>query len=119
MCLGRIKHRMLNFYGMAFGGSMYLASFIDSTQKDSVTCSNTTASNALLLNVIIALHLKKSGPGKFMLPGVIKVSVKNVAAKKARKGLHPLTRKQITFKTKPTSRGVKATVLKLIKTMVI
>ena len=54
-----------------------------------------------------------------MLPGVIKVSVKNVAAKKARKGLHPLTRKQSTFKTKPTSRGVKATVLKLIKTMVI
>ena len=46
--LGIRKHRMLNFYGMAFGGSVYLASFIDSIQKDSVTCSNTTASNASL-----------------------------------------------------------------------
>ena len=54
-----------------------------------------------------------------MLPGVIKVSVKNVAAKKARKGLHPLTREQVTFKAKPAARRVKATALKLLKTMVI
>jgi len=71
------------------------------------------------LNVIIGQHLKKDGPGKFMLFALVKISVKDVAAKKARKGLHPLTREQITFKAKPSSRRVKATALKLLKTMVI
>lgn len=71
------------------------------------------------LNIIIGQHLKKGGPGKFMLFALVKISVKDVAAKKARKGLHPLTREQITFKAKPSSRRVKATALKLLKTMVI
>ena len=71
------------------------------------------------LNVIIGGHLKKGGAGKFVLPGMVKISVKDVAAKKARKGLHPLTREQINFKAKPASRRVKATALKLLKTMVI
>ncbi len=71
------------------------------------------------LNVIIGGHLKKGGPGKFMLFALVKISVKDVAAKKARKGLHPLTKEQIIFKAKPAARSVKATALKLLKTMVI
>ena len=71
------------------------------------------------LNVIIGQHLKKGGPGKFMLFALVKISVKDVAAKKARKGLHPLTKEQIIFKAKPAARSVKATALKLLKTMVI
>jgi len=71
------------------------------------------------LNVIIGQHLKKDGPGKFMLFALVKISVKDVAAKKARKGLHPLTKEQIIFKAKPAARSVKATALKLLKTMVI
>ena len=71
------------------------------------------------LNIIIGQHLKKGGPGKFMLFALVKISVKDVAAKKAKAGIHPLTREQITFKAKPAARRVKATALKLLKTMVI
>ena len=61
----------------------------------------------------------KGGPGKFMIPGIVKISVKDVEAKKARTGLHPLTKEQIIFKAKPAARRVKATALKFLKTMVI
>lgn len=71
------------------------------------------------LNIIIEAHLKKSGPGKFVLPGMLKMGVKEVAAKKARKGINPLTGQMTTFKAKPASRKVKITSLKALKEMVL
>jgi len=69
------------------------------------------------LSSIVAAHLKKGGPGKFMLPGLLKLVVKQVPAKKARKGINPFTGEQTTFKAKPASRKVKVTALKNLKEM--
>lgn len=71
------------------------------------------------LNVIVEGHLKRGGPGKFTLPGVLKMTVKNVPAKKARKGTNPFTGEPTIFKAKPASRKVRVLPLKALKEMVI
>lgn len=69
-----------------------------------------------LVNVVEA-HVKPGGPGKFTLPGVLKMTVKNVPARKARKGINPFTGEPTIFKAKPASRKVKVTPLKALKEM--
>lgn len=64
---------------------------------------------------IIKLHLQKDGPEKFTLPGMLKMAVKNVPAKKARKGVNPFTGEPTMFKAKPASRKVKVAALKALK----
>lgn len=70
------------------------------------------------LTVVVEGHIKRGGPGKFTLPGVLKMTVKNVPAKKARKGINPFTGEPTTFKAKPASRKVRVTPLKALKEMV-
>lgn len=70
------------------------------------------------LTVVVEGHLKKGGPGKFTLPGMLKMTVKNAPAKKARKGINPFTGEPTIFKAKPASRKVKVTALKALKEMV-
>jgi len=71
------------------------------------------------LTTVVEAHLKRGGPGKFTLPGMLKMTVKNVPAKKARKGINPFTGEQTTFKAKPASRKVKVTALKALKDMAV
>jgi nucleoid DNA-binding protein len=70
------------------------------------------------LTTVVEGHLKKGGPGKFTLPGMLKMTVKNAPARKARKGINPFTGEPTTFKAKPASRKVKVTALKALKEMV-
>ncbi len=70
------------------------------------------------LTTIVEGHLKKGGPGKFTMPGMLKMTVKNAPAKKARKGINPFTGEPTIFKAKPASRKVKVTALKALKEMV-
>jgi len=69
------------------------------------------------LAIIIERHIKKRAPGKFILPGLIKVQVKKKPATKARKGINPFTGEPTTFKAKPARRVVKVTALKKLKEM--
>jgi len=69
------------------------------------------------LATIIERHIKNRGPGKFILPGLIKVQVKKKPATKARKGVNPFTGEPTTFKAKPARRAVKVTALKKLKEM--
>jgi nucleoid DNA-binding protein len=69
------------------------------------------------LAIIIERHIKKRAPGKFILPGLIKVQVKQKPATKARKGINPFTGEETTFKAKPARRVVKVTPLKKLKEM--
>ena len=71
------------------------------------------------LTVIVEGHLKRTGPGKFTFPGMLKMTVKNVPAKKARKGINPFTGEPTTFKAKPASRKVRVTALKALKEMAV
>lgn len=67
---------------------------------------------------IVKLHLQKDGPLKFTLPGLLKMNVKNVPAKKAQKGINPFTKEPTVFKAKPASRKVKVAALKALKDLV-
>lgn len=71
------------------------------------------------LTTIVEGHLKRNGPGKFTLPGMLKMTVKAVPAKKARKGINPFTGEPTTFKAKPASRKVRVTALKALKEMAV
>ncbi len=71
------------------------------------------------LAVLIERHIKKRAPGKFILPGLMKIEVKRKPATKARKGINPFTREETMFKAKPARNVVKIRPLKKIKDMVV
>lgn len=71
------------------------------------------------LTAIIEGHIKRGGPGKFTLPGILKMTVKNVPARKARKGINPFTGEPTMFKAKAASRKVRITALKALKEMTV
>ena len=70
------------------------------------------------LAILIERHIKKRGPGKFSLPGLMKIEVKRKSATKARKGINPFTGEETVFKAKPARRVVKIRPLKKVKDMV-
>lgn len=63
-------------------------------------------------------QLGKKGPGVFVLPGLLKLTLKKVPATKARKGIDPFTKQERMFKAKPARNQVKARALKSLKDMV-
>lgn len=70
-----------------------------------------------LLNTIKE-HMQKNGPEKFILPGVFKLTVKNVPAQKERMGTNPFTKKEMLFKAKPAARKIKIKALKSLKDVI-
>jgi len=65
-------------------------------------------------NTILGAVMKK-GVGEFMLSGLFKVTVQDVPARKARKGIDPFTKEERVFAAKPASRRVKIRALKKLK----
>ncbi len=57
----------------------------------------------------------KKGGRTFVLPGLLKISVVNVPAKKARKGINPFTGEETIFKAKPATVRVKVRPMKKLK----
>ena len=70
------------------------------------------------LGCLLAKNLKKSGPGVFTVPGLMKVTVKRMPATPARKGINPFTKEETVFKAKPARNVVKVRPLKALKDMV-
>lgn len=60
-------------------------------------------------------HDLTSGPGKFTVPGLMKVTVVRKPATKARKGTNPFTGEEMMFKAKPARNVVKIRPLKALK----
>jgi hypothetical protein len=69
---------------------------------------------AALENTMLA-SVHKKGAGAFTLPGIVRVAVQQVPAKKARKGLDPFTKEERVFKAKPASVKLKARFFKKLK----
>jgi nucleoid DNA-binding protein len=69
------------------------------------------------LESTIAMSLRKNGLGEFTLPGLFKVSVVNVPAKKKRFGKDPFTGQERWFPAKPASKKIKIRALKKLKDM--
>ncbi len=57
----------------------------------------------------------KKGCGEFTFPKLFKMRIKDVPAKKARKGISPFTGEETVFKAKPASRKVKILPMKTMK----
>lgn len=70
------------------------------------------------LHHVIERHIKKGGPGVFVLPGLLKLHVVHKPATKARKGINPFTGEETVFKAKPARNLVKVKALKRLKEMV-
>lgn len=72
---------------------------------------------ALLAALESAIHasISKKGARVFVLPGLLKITVTNVAAKPARKGINPFTGEATTFKAKPATVKVKVRPMKKLK----
>lgn len=57
----------------------------------------------------------KKGPGIFAVPGLMKITVINKPATKAREGINPFTKEKTMFKAKPARRVIKVRPLKALK----
>lgn len=69
------------------------------------------------LGCLIELHVKSRGPGKFVMPGLLKISVVKKPARPARKGINPFTGEEVMFKAKPAHKVVKVKALRKLKDM--
>lgn len=67
------------------------------------------------LHTLIELHIKSRGPGKFVMPGMLKITVVKKPARPARKGINPFTGEETMFKAKPAHKVVKIKALKKLK----
>ena len=59
----------------------------------------------------------KKGPGIFSVPGLMKITVIQKPAVKARKGINPFTKMEQMFKAKPARKVIKVRPLKALKDM--
>ncbi|EKD73272.1 MAG: histone family protein DNA-binding protein [uncultured bacterium] len=71
------------------------------------------------VGTLIELHVKSRGPGKFIMPGLIKIHVIKKPARPARKGRNPFTGEEVMFKAKPARRVVKIRALRKLKDMAL
>ena len=62
-------------------------------------------------------NVGKKGPGIFVVPGLMKITVIQKPATKARMGINPFTKQEQMFKAKPARRVVKVRPLKALKDM--
>jgi nucleoid DNA-binding protein len=70
------------------------------------------------LGGLVKRDLRRTGPGVYTVPGLMKIKVVRKPATKARKGVNPFTGEPMTFKAKPARNVVKVLALKALKDMV-
>lgn len=86
---------------------------------DSTTLSKKEVVGVLdCLTQVIEKHVKSGGPGVFVMPGLLKISVVKKPARPARKGVNPFTGEEIMIKARPAYKAVKIKPLKKLKEMV-
>ncbi len=94
---------------------------LNKSQLVNTLSEKTMLSKAQINSVIAALdevmrkELGKKGPGAFVLPGLLKLTVTKKPATKARPGKNPFTGEAITIAAKPARNVVRARVLKSLK----
>lgn len=69
------------------------------------------------LACLIKSAVGKKGPGTFVVPGLLKITVVQKPAVPARRGINPFTKQEQLFKAKPARRVVKVRPLKALKDM--
>ena len=69
------------------------------------------------LSDLIKKNVGKKGPGKFVVPGLMKIVVIQKPATKAHKGINPFTKQEQMFKAKPARKVIKVRPMKALKDM--
>jgi len=95
----------------AFNKTSLLAHLAQQTGIDTKIVKAVVAS--LEATMLASVH--KKGLGEFTMPGLYKVSVLNVPAKKKRMGIDPFTKQERLFAAKPATVKIKVRALKKLK----
>jgi nucleoid DNA-binding protein len=66
---------------------------------------------------LIKTAVGKKGPGLFVVPGLMKITVIEKKAVPAHKGINPFTKEEQMFKAKPARKVIKVRPLKALKDM--
>ncbi|MBE3123719.1 MAG: HU family DNA-binding protein [Acidobacteria bacterium] len=69
------------------------------------------------LSGLVKRAVGKKGPGVFVVPGLMKITVVRKPATPERTGINPFTKQEQVFKAKPARRVVKIRALKGLKDM--
>jgi len=69
------------------------------------------------LSGLVQANLGKKGPGQFVVPGLMKITVIQKPATPARMGINPFTKQEQMFKAKPARKVVKVRPLKALREM--
>ena len=67
------------------------------------------------LHELIGKELGKTGPGQFVIPGLMKLTVVRKPATKARPGKNPFTGEAITIQARPARNVVRAIPMKALR----
>ncbi len=95
----------------AFNKSSLVAHLAEMAAVDAKAVKAVIAS----LEATILASVHKKGLGSFTLPGLLKVNVVNVEAKKKRTGIDPFTKVERVFAAKPATVKIKTRALKKLK----
>jgi len=95
----------------AFNKTSLITHLADATAVDTKAVKAVIAS--LEATMLASVH--KKGLGSFTLPGLLKVNVINVPAKKKRTGIDPFTKQERVFAAKPATVKIKTRALKKLK----
>lgn len=98
-------------------GAMTVAQ-LQGSIADDVGLSKTDVKNVFESLEKHAAKALKSAYGQITIMPGLKLKKKSVKARKARKGTNPFTGEPMTFKAKPASKTVRASVLKRLKDLV-
>jgi nucleoid DNA-binding protein len=95
----------------AFNKSSLIAHLVEASAVDAKAVKAVIAS----LEAAMLASVHKKGLGSFTLPGLLKVNVLNVPAKKKRTGIDPFTKQERVFAAKPATVKIKTRALKKLK----
>lgn len=95
----------------AFNKSGLIAHLVEASAVEAKSVKAVIAS----LEAAMLASVHKKGLGSFTLPGLLKVNVINVAAKKKRTGIDPFTKVERVFAAKPATVKIKTRALKKLK----
>jgi hypothetical protein len=95
----------------AFNKSGLIAHLVEASAVDVKAVKAVIAS----LEAAMLASVSKKGLGSFTLPGLLKVNVVNVPAKKKRTGIDPFTKVERVFAAKPATVKIKTRALKKLK----
>ena len=105
------KNAALKPIGTAFNRTSLIAHLAETAAVDAKAVRAIMAS--LESTILACVH--KKGLGSFTLPGLLKVNVVNVPAKKKRTGIDPFTKQERVFAAKPATVKIKTRALKKLK----